>query len=402
MPLEWWLVARVAAIIAAAGQGVRLGAAQPKQFLDLAGRSLLEHSFAVFAGSEVVDEIVVALPPAVAAAPPAFLANGRKPTIVVAGSSNRQGSVANAFARVSPQADVVIIHDAARPFVTDDLIRRTLDAAVLHGAAITAIPARDTVKQIAPTGERVVAATLPRDTIFLAQTPQAFRRDLLARALEQTTGVATDEATLVEQAGFAVHLVEGDPGNVKVTTPHDLAEARMRLGAVAPLRIGIGYDLHRLVPGRPLVLAGVRIPFERGLDGHSDADIVCHAVTDAVLGAAAIGDIGRLFPDTDARWKDADSVELLHAAMEKVRAAGYAVVNVDVTVIAERPKLLPHLEEMRANLGTALGIDVHTVSIKGKTNENVGEIGRGEAMACHAVALLAPVAAGLLDRPITL
>jgi 2-C-methyl-D-erythritol 4-phosphate cytidylyltransferase/2-C-methyl-D-erythritol 2,4-cyclodiphosphate synthase len=245
-----------------------------------------------------------------------------------------------------------------------------------------------------------VLATLPRDTIFLAQTPQAFRRELLARALERAAGGATDEAMLVEQAGFTVHLVEGDPGNVKVTTQHDLAEARLRLGAVSSLRIGTGYDLHRLVTGRSLVLAGVPVPFERGLDGHSDADIVCHAVTDAVLGAAAIGDIGRLFPDTDARWKDADSIELLHAAMDTVRAAGYAVVNVDVTVLAERPKLVPHLDAMRARLAEALGIDASAVSIKGKTNEAVGEIGRGEAMACHAVALLTSVVAGV-DRSIT-
>lgn len=381
-------MARVAAIIAAAGQGVRLGAAHPKQFLDLAGKSLVERSFDVFALSDAVDEIVVALPPSVAAAPPAFLAKSPKPTTVVAGATDRQGSVANAFARVSSQVEVVIIHDAARPFVTDGLIRRTLEAAVQHGAAIAAVPARDTVKQIAPTGERVVLATLPRDTIFLAQTPQAFRRDLLARALEQKAGIATDEAMLVEQAGFEVHLVEGDPGNIKVTTQHDLAEARRRLVAVSALRIGTGYDLHRLVPRRPLILAGVRVPFELGLDGHSDADIVCHAVTDAVLGAAAIGDIGRLFPDTDPHWKDADSVELLHSAMDRVRAAGYAVVNVDVTVVAERPRLLPHLDRMRANLAVALGIDVSAVSIKGKTNETVGEIGRGEAMACHAVALL--------------
>lgn len=384
-------MSRVAAIIAAAGQGVRLGAAQPKQFLDLAGKSLLERSVDVFAQSDEIDEIVVALPAAVAASPPAFLANCRKPTTVVAGGSDRQASVANAFARVAPQTDVVIIHDAARPFVTTDLIRRTLDAAVQHGAAIAAIPARDTVKQIAATGERVVVATLPRETIFLAQTPQAFKRDLLARALEQPGVAVTDEAMLIEQAGFTVHLVEGDPRNVKVTTQHDLAEARQRLAAVAPLRIGHGYDLHRLVAGRPLILAGVRVPFELGLDGHSDADIVCHAVTDAVLGGAAVGDIGRLFPDSEPKWKDADSVKLLQAAMETVREAGYLVLNVDVTVIAERPKLLPYVESMRANLAAAIGIATNAVSIKGKTNEKVGEIGRGEAMACHAVALLTSI-----------
>jgi len=199
--------------------------------------------------------------------------------------------------------------------------------------------------------------------------------------------IFTDEAMLVERAGFAVHLVDGDPANLKVTTAHDLEHARSRVAA-RTMRVGTGYDLHRLIDGRPLILAGVHIPFERGLDGHSDADIVCHAVTDAILGAAGAGDIGRLFPDTDARWKDADSLRLLEAAVRVVRSAGFRISNVDVTVIAERPKLLPYVEEMRTNLARALGIDVALVSIKGKTNETVDAAGRGEAMACHAVALI--------------
>ncbi len=203
----------------------------------------------------------------------------------------------------------------------------------------------------------------------------------------------TDEAMLVERAGFEVRLVDGDPSNIKVTTPEDLANVRGRLVATATptIRIGTGYDLHRLVGERPLILAGVTIPFERGLLGHSDADIVCHAVTDAILGAAALGDIGRFFPDSDAAWKDADSLDLLRRAIEAVHRAGYTVVNVDATVIAEQPKLLPYVDAMRANLASALAIDASAVSIKGKTNEHVGEIGHGEAMACHAVALLAKV-----------
>jgi 2-C-methyl-D-erythritol 4-phosphate cytidylyltransferase/2-C-methyl-D-erythritol 2,4-cyclodiphosphate synthase len=203
---------------------------------------------------------------------------------------------------------------------------------------------------------------------------------------------ATDEAMLAERAGFRVQLVEGDAGNIKVTTPEDLDVARLRLsGPPRPAgltRIGTGYDLHRLVPGRPLVLAGVTIPFELGLDGHSDADIVCHAVTDAVLGAAAAGDIGRLFPDTDPEWKGADSVVLLGRAVALIRRAGYAVVNVDATVIAQQPKLLPYLDAMRANLARALGCSEDAVSVKGKTNERLDSMGRGESMACHAVALL--------------
>jgi 2-C-methyl-D-erythritol 4-phosphate cytidylyltransferase/2-C-methyl-D-erythritol 2,4-cyclodiphosphate synthase len=299
--------------------------------------------------------------------------------------------VRNAFAQVAADADVVVIHDAARPFASANLLERTIHAAYEHGAAIAAIAVTDTVKQVEHSR---ITATLPRDSIFLAQTPQAFRRDVLERAiLSARDGSATDEATLVEQMGLPVHVVQGEATNIKVTTPSDMEAARVRArdntgSEAVAWRAGTGYDLHRLVEGRPLILAGVRIPFERGLQGHSDADIVCHAVTDAVLGAAALGDIGRLFPDTDAQWKDADSVMLLRSAVERARAAGFAVVNVDVTVIAERPKLLPHLDAMRANLAGVLGIDAGAVSIKGKTNEGVGEIGRGEAMACHAVALV--------------
>ncbi len=315
----------------------------------------------------------------------------------VAGGERRQDSVARAFDKTSPSADIIVIHDAARPFVTGDIIARAIDAAAVHGAAIAAIPVTDTVKQIgeAPVGgSRRIRATIARDTIVLAQTPQAFRRDVLERAIAEGLKLeATDEAMLAERLGLPVHIVDGDVRNIKVTTPEDLTEARRRSegeGSGPRLtRIGTGYDLHRLVAGRPLILAGVRIPFDLGLDGHSDADIVCHAVTDAVLGAAAAGDIGRMFPDTDPKWKDADSIALLAGAVERITALGYRVSNVDVTVIAQKPKLLPHLDAMRDNLAAALQVGRQAVSIKGKTNEGVDSTGRGEAMACHAVALLA-------------
>jgi 2-C-methyl-D-erythritol 4-phosphate cytidylyltransferase/2-C-methyl-D-erythritol 2,4-cyclodiphosphate synthase len=254
--------------------------------------------------------------------------------------------------------------------------------------------ARDTIKQTVgeamADGARLIRSTIPRDTVFLAQTPQAFRRDILARALGEGAGIdATDEAMLVERLGLPVHVVEGDQRNVKITTAEDLAAAQA--AARQPglgMRIGNGYDLHRLVAGRPLILAGVTIPFELGLDGHSDADIVCHAVTDAVLGAAGLGDIGRMFPDTDPQWKGADSIKLLLGAVAKLHAAGYRVSNIDVTVIAQKPKLLPYLEQMRGNLAAALGVEPSAVSVKGKTNESVDSMGRGESMACHAVALI--------------
>jgi 2-C-methyl-D-erythritol 2,4-cyclodiphosphate synthase len=299
--------------------------------------------------------------------------------------------MASAFERVSPHADVVLGHDAARPYVTARLIVETIDAAAEFGAAIVALPVRDTVKRTTSRhGRTMIRETLPRDEIYLAQTPQGFRRDVLAEAIAAAAETdVTDEAMLVERAGVTVHVVEGDASNIKVTTADDIQRMKRDIEQASPtMRIGTGYDLHRLVAGRPLLLGGVRIPFELGLSGHSDADIVCHAVTDAIMGAAALGDIGRMFPDTDPKWKGADSLELLRGAVEVVHAKGYDVVNVDVTVVAERPKLLPYLEEMRANVAAALGIPRESVSIKGKTNETVDATGRGEAMACHAVALL--------------
>ena len=272
------------------------------------------------------------------------------------------------------------------------LTGRTIDAAAAHGAAIAALAAHDTVKRAKTAGGgHVVVETIPRDTIFLAQTPQGFRRDVLAAAIAVgRSGVdATDEAALAERAGYEVHLVAGDAGNVKVTTEEDFAAARRRMeGQVPPGRVGTGYDLHRLVTGRPLVIGGTTIPFDRGPLGHSDGDVVCHAIIDAVLGAASLGDIGVHFPDSDPAWKDASSVELLRRAAAMAAERRFEIVNVDVTVILEQPRLRGHIDRMRASIAGALGIDPERVSVKGKTNEGVDAIGRGEAIAAHAVALL--------------
>jgi 2-C-methyl-D-erythritol 4-phosphate cytidylyltransferase/2-C-methyl-D-erythritol 2,4-cyclodiphosphate synthase len=380
----------VTAIIAAGGRGARLGHAQPKQLLVLGGRTILQHSVEAFVRSPRITDIVVALPSDVAAEPPAYLRGAAKPIHVVEGGERRQDSVARAFAAATA-ADVVVIHDAARPFVSDDVIARTVDAAAEHGAAIAALAATDTVKR--GDAQRVIVGTVPRQEIFLAQTPQAFRSGVLRDALRQADGAAdaTDEAMLAEQAGHPVHLVDGDARNIKITTAADLEMARALMGtARAPgtMRIGHGYDLHVLVDGRKLILAGVTIPFDKGLRGHSDADVICHAVTDAILGAAAAGDIGRHFPDTDPAWKDANSIALLTRAAEVVREAGYAISNVDVTVIAQKPKLLSYVSAMCDNLARALGVEPAQVSVKGKTNEGVDAVGQGEAIAAHAVALV--------------
>ena len=378
----------VSAIIAAGGRGARFGGTQPKQLQPLAGVPILKRTVDVFLNGYAFDEVVVALPSDLAANPPAYLDD----VIVVEGGERRQDSVANAVRAVAPSSQVIVIHDAARPLVTPAVIERTIAAAIKHGAAIAALPARDTVKR--GDASRVIRGTLPRDEIFLAQTPQAFRVGVLrdALAIASTATDATDEAMLAEAAGHHVHLVEGDPRNLKITTPDDLMLAE----ALAPRearpartgRAGIGYDLHRLVEGRPLILGGVTIPSDRGALGHSDADVVCHAITDAVLGAASLGDIGRHFPDVDPRWKDASSLDLLRRAMAMLADEGLQVGNVDVTVILERPKIKDHIAAMRGALADALGVDVTRVSIKGKTNEGMDAIGRGEAVAAHAIALV--------------
>jgi 2-C-methyl-D-erythritol 4-phosphate cytidylyltransferase/2-C-methyl-D-erythritol 2,4-cyclodiphosphate synthase len=380
----------VAAIIAAGGSGGRLGATVPKQFLQLGESTILERSIAAFTQHDRIGEVILALPPGTPI--------GRQPQSaslrVVPGGARRQDSVANAFDAVSPDAEVVLVHDAARPFVSADVISRTIDAAAAYGAAIAAVPVTDTVKQVTmEAGRRVIAGTIPRESIYLAQTPQGFRREVLAKAVALGRGdaIATDEAALAELAGHPVHIVEGDMDNVKITTASDLERARQRLARVSTGRAGAGYDLHRLVDGRPLIIGGVTIPFERGPLGHSDADVACHAATDALLGAACLGDIGRHFPDTDARWKGASSIDLLRQSAGMVRQAGFEIVNLDVVVILERPKIAGHIEEIRERLAGALAVPVDRVSVKGKTNEGVDAVGRGEAIAAHAVALLGTV-----------
>jgi 2-C-methyl-D-erythritol 4-phosphate cytidylyltransferase/2-C-methyl-D-erythritol 2,4-cyclodiphosphate synthase len=393
---------RVTAVIAAGGRGARIGGDRPKQLIEVGGEAILARSVRAFAAHQAIDEVVVTLPQELVADPPQYLRSAdafapRTRILVVTGGARRQDSVANGFAAADPRSDVIVVHDAARPFVSADLIGRTIDAATRFGAAIAAIRARDTVKRTAAIDD-VVAETLPRDSIYLTQTPQAFRRDVLRDALAIDED-ATDEASLAERAGHPVHIVEGEATNIKITTAEDLVIAEAIAGGVVrdgfsrakPVRTGragSGYDLHRLVEGRPLVIGGVAIPFDRGALGHSDADVACHAATDAILGAACLGDIGRHFPDSDAAWKDASSLDLLARAAALVRECGLEVGNVDVTVVLERPKIGDHIDAMRARMAQALGVPIDRVSIKGKTNEGLDAVGRGEAIAAHAVALV--------------
>jgi 2-C-methyl-D-erythritol 4-phosphate cytidylyltransferase/2-C-methyl-D-erythritol 2,4-cyclodiphosphate synthase len=392
----------ITAIIAAGGRGQRFGGAQPKQLIAVGGRPILERSVGAFMTHPAISEVIVALPQELVNDPPAYLRGAGPRLRIVPGGVRRQDSVANAFRAAAGESEVIVIHDAARPFASRDLISRTIAAAVESGAALAALGARDTVKRIevpSPHGHHLVSETLPRGTIYLAQTPQAFRRDVLRDALA-LSGDATDEAALAERAGHQVRIVDGEATNIKVTTPEDLAiaEAIVRgepdCGGVSQTRpartgrAGTGYDLHHLVPGRPLVIGGVTIPSDRGALGHSDADVVCHAVTDAILGAACLGDIGRHFPDSDPRWKGASSLDLLARAVALVAGQGLQVGNVDVTVVLEAPKIRDYVGAMRVAVAGAIGIEPDRVSIKGKTNEGMDAIGRGEAIAAHAIALV--------------
>ena len=394
----------VSAIIAAGGRGARLGGRVPKQLRTVGGRTLLERSIAPFDACGRIDEIVVVLPAGLAAAPPAAVREVRTPVRWVAGGARRQDSVAAGLDAVDPASEVVVVHDAARPFCGPELIERTIAAAVESGAAIAALPALDTVKEgRLEDGLAFVGATLARERIFLAQTPQAFRTGVLRDAIARGGGAeATDEAALAERAGHPVRLVEGDPANVKITRAADLAAAERLASAAAPAaapRVGLGYDLHRFAAGRRLVLGGVHVPGPRGLLGHSDADAVCHAVADALLGAAGAGDIGQRYPDDDVRWKDAASIDLLREVAGVVRDLGFSAGNVDVVVVTEWPRILPLAEAMRQRLAAALAVDPGRIAVKGKTSEGVGEVGRGEALVVHAVATLLPRPPGQESAP---
>jgi len=376
----------------AAGRGDRLGAEKPKQFIEVGGRTLLQRSVAAFDRHPAIEHLVVVLAPGLVADGPTLAGPVTCPCTFAEGGARRQDSVANGMAAMPADVDVVLVHDAARPFVDPALIDRVLEGVSTHGAAVPAVPVRDTVKRM-DLERKTVAATIPRQEIWLAQTPQGFRRDVLTQAvaLGQRDVVATDEAMLAEQAGHSVAIVMGDEGNMKITTPADLAAAKNRVEPSVS-RVGTGYDLHRLVDGRPLVLAGVTLSPDRGPVSHSDGDVVCHALIDAILGAAAAGDIGRHFPNTDPAWKDAAGLDLLKNAIGVLEGLGWTVSNVDVTVILETPKLTPSVLDVRKNLARVLDLPLEAVSVKAKTNEGVDAVGRGEAIAAHAVAMVASVA----------
>ena len=309
---------------------------------------------------------------------------------VVLGGEQRRDSVWQGLQQMMAGTEMVLIHDAARPFISHRVIDRCLETIRRYGAAVVARPVADTLKRAADDGS--VTATVDRDRLWGAQTPQGARASLLLEAYARAVAEAwpvTDDASVIERAGHRVQLVEGEAMNFKITHPEDLALAERLLAGQA--RTGFGYDVHRLVPDRALVLGGVEIPHVLGLLGHSDADVVTHAIMDALLGAAALGDIGQHYPDTDPRYHGASSLALLADVAGKLAVAGFATVNVDATIAAQAPKLAPYIDEMRARVSTALGISAEQVSVKATTTEGLGFVGEEAGMAAYATAAIMPL-----------
>ncbi|MBI2321278.1 MAG: 2-C-methyl-D-erythritol 4-phosphate cytidylyltransferase [Chloroflexi bacterium] len=382
------------AVLLAAGAGRRFGG--DKMLTPLAGRPVLWHSLLALQRARPVEAVVVVASAENAAAIGALVAEAgwRKVSAVCQGGARRQDSVRAALAAAPPSA-YVLVHDGARPLVTPTLVARGLRAAERWGAATAAVPASDTIKMV--DAQRRVRQTLDRRALWLVQTPQVFRRALLEEAHARAEGEATDDAALVERLGHPVGVFVGSRENVKITDPADLAmaEALLRQRAVersgAELRVGHGYDVHRLAPGRRLILGGVELahPAGLGLFGHSDADVLTHAIMDALLGAAGLGDIGQRFSPNDAAYRGADSVALLRQVRGLLARAGWRVVNVDATVVAEAPRLAPHVAAMRGRLSAALGVPAERVSVKATTAEGLGPIGAGQGIEARAVVLLA-------------
>ena len=382
---------KVSAVLVAAGSSTRMGF--DKLSFDLGGETVLHRSIRAFAQCPLVDEIIL-----VAGSNRAFAqqqaADCAKPVCVVAGGATRAESAKNGVLAAS--GALVAVHDAARPFVSQQVITAALEAAARCGAAAPAVPVKDTIKAaVRGSGKTVpescfVHATPDRSTLYAVQTPQCFDRAAYLAALEELDAerarLVTDDCSLFELTGRPVQLTQGDYANLKITTREDLPRPEQK--EEHKMRIGHGYDVHRLVEGRKLILGGVEVPFEKGLLGHSDADVLAHAVMDAVLGAAALGDIGQHFPDNDPAYAGADSLELARHVARILSEHGYRVENIDATILCQRPKLAPHIPAMRANLAAAFGLPVDAVSVKATTEEHLGFTGEGLGIAAHAVALI--------------
>lgn len=412
------------AVIPAAGKGVRAGFAVPKQFVSRGRFTLLEWTLIKVLSLPEVDGVIVPLPypvlkvPDVDAIRKSFPGFSKKPVEFTVGGDNRQESVYNGLQRVPENVSWIMIHDAVRPFITYNLFRRVLEAALASGAAICGLNATDTVKLVRGS---VVCSTVERGCVFLVQTPQIFRGELIKQAHRLAKGdgfLSTDDSHLVERLGHPVVVVPGDKANVKLTYPGDFEEAEKILKAgfagsipwISPVssherkttrqlsskrlagrrmagqyRVGFGFDLHPLVPGRKCIIGGVDIPHQTGLLGHSDGDVLIHSVIDAILGALGLRDIGYWFPDDSPEFKNMSSLDMLSGLWNKNNRR-IRIHNIDCTILAESPRISPYVEQMKANIAGRLYVEPEIISIKATTAEGLGALGRGEGIACFSVA----------------
>lgn len=387
-------------ILPAAGRGTRLGSSTPKAFLEVAGKPILAHTLERFLSLAYINRIVIAVSPDMLPRAEAICAAYQADTVknphgivlsLVQGGRERLYSINNALRQLGDD-DLIAVHDAVRPLIEASDVRNVCDKAHTKGAAVLMTPSSNTLKQVDSSDDGKILGTLDRSRIWQILTPQVFRaeimRDMYARAIKNQF-FGTDDASLAEHAGYNVYGVEGSSENIKITYKQDLKRfMSYHQGSRIP-RIGYGYDSHRLREGRRLILGGVEVPHEKGLDGHSDADVLTHAIIDALLGALALGDIGSHFPDTDPAYKNADSRVLLRKTCLKIKEAGYCVGNIDATIVAQKPRLRNYIDEMRANMAEDCGCELHQISVKATTAEHMGALGRQEGMSASAVALLA-------------
>jgi 2-C-methyl-D-erythritol 4-phosphate cytidylyltransferase/2-C-methyl-D-erythritol 2,4-cyclodiphosphate synthase len=385
------MTATIAAVVVAGGRGFRAGGEIPKQYRTIAGIPVMRSSLALFAGHEAL----AAVQPVIHGDDRGLFEQQSAGLAVlppVLGGATRQGSVrAGLEALAAHQPDIVLIHDAARPFASPVLVSRAIAAAAEHKAAVPGLPVSDTVKKVDANGR--VAETLDRSQLVTVQTPQAFAYPLLLDAHRKAAAAGlddfTDDAALAEWAGIAVSVFPGETANVKLTTAEDFARAEAdRLLACGDVRTGSGFDVHAFGDGDHVMLGGVRIPHERGVVGHSDADVALHALTDAILGALADGDIGQHFPPSDPQWRGASSDRFLAFACERVRARGGLIAHLDVTIVCETPRVGPHREAMRQRMAAIAGIGVERVGVKATTSETLGFTGRSEGLVAMATATI--------------
>ena len=383
------------AVIAAAGSGTRVGDGRNKLLLELGGMPLIARTLLAFENCGCVDGIAVSCSESDEGElrEIAQRYGVSKAALFVRGGKTRQQSVMNALEAVKAAyagAEIVLIHDGARPFISRGDIARCIAGVGENRGCIVGRAVTDTIKEVS--GGKI-DGTRDRSKLFAAQTPQGFMlADILDWHLraEKDGFAATDDAMLAERYGGSVGVIETENSNMKITVREDFAVAEAILGAGEQRRFrsGVGYDVHRLVEGRELILCGVTVPFEKGLLGHSDADVAAHALTDAIFGAAAMGDIGEHFPDSDERYKGASSIKLLETAVERVKNMGFAIVNCDISIVCQRPKLLNYKDAMHRSIARAIGCELAQVSIKAKTTEGLGFEGRGEGISCYATAML--------------